>query len=357
MMKKNIDSNIWDLEKLSDPKLYHAPIDIDNIDSDKLISNLKMMYKIRFTEQKLAISKKNNLIGGPVHLGVGQEAIAVGVSANLTKKDKIFGAHRSHSHILAQGSSIRKLFSETLGRDNGLSKGMGGSMHLCDVENGFIGSVPIVAGTVSLAVGAGIATKLQNSSNIAVAYFGDGAAEEGTVHESMNLAKVTNSQVLFVVENNLLSSHMYITQRQPLHSIARFAYAHDITFEIIDGNNVIAVKEATERLVKLCREGKGPVFLEAITYRWYGHVDWYEDIDVGMKRSKEEIDEWKKRDPIKRLVESLIIKEICTEKEISDMKNNIKKEIDELWNKALEDKFPDDDALLKYVYSNQEVSL
>ncbi|NQW57452.1 MAG: thiamine pyrophosphate-dependent dehydrogenase E1 component subunit alpha, partial [Polynucleobacter sp.] len=260
-----------------------------------------MMLKIRTVENKLANMRKSGLIGGPVHLGAGQEAVAVGISKHLRKSDRIFSGHRSHAHLLALGTEPRKLFAEVLGKQSGLNKGMGGSMHLWDGPNGFYGSVPIVAGTVPLAVGAALASKLQGKGDISVAYFGDGAIEEGVVHESLNLARQLQVPILFVCENNLFSSHMHISQRQPLTSVARFALANDIQCEVIDGNNIVSVEESAGKMIDIARTKHLPVFIEAFTYRHYGHVDWREDIDVGVNRSPEDLNLWKSRDPIDRL--------------------------------------------------------
>ena len=162
-------------------------------------------------------------------------------------------------------------------------------MHLIDKSKGFYGSVPIVSGTVPLAVGAGLACKMQKTSNVAVSYFGDGALEEGVVHESLNLASLYKLPVIFIVENNLFASHMHISLRQPNLSTTRFAVANNIPFEIIDGNNITDVSKAAKNAIKITRSGEGPFFIEAITYRWNGYVDWRDDIDVGIQRSKEDL--------------------------------------------------------------------
>src|SRR5688572_24083070 len=294
-----------DLGDLADPSRYHEDLVIEGCDSGTLEMQMRTMLAIRMVEQHLAAMRRDGHIGGPVHLGVGQEAIAVGVSKHLRSSDMVFGAHRSHSHVLALGGSIRALFAEVLGKDTGMSRGMGGSMHLWDGPNGFHGSVPIVAGTVPLAVGAGLASKLKGSDNIAVTYFGDGAVEEGGVQESLNLAKVLGAHVLFVAENNFFSSHMHISLRQPSNTTARFAVAHCLPYEIVDGNDVVAVARAAEGLVERIRRGEGPAFLEAVTFRWLGHVDWREDLDVGVARSSDDLALWRARDPIARLERSM----------------------------------------------------
>lgn len=340
-----------DLKDLSNPKKFHNPISIKNEDAETLQQMLSLMLLIRKTEHQLAFGKKNNLIGGPVHLGAGQEAIAVGVSRNLRKTDRIFGGHRSHSHLLALNPNFYKLFAEVLGKETGFSKGMGGSMHLYDQPNGFYGSVPIVAGTVPLAVGAALAAKLQKTDDIGVAYIGDGAVEEGVVHESFNLAKTQKAPILFVIENNLFASHMHIATRQPSDMISRFATANEIPHKLLDGNDVVAVAKASKELIDDMRSGKGPALIELVTYRWYGHVDWRDDVDVGVERSLTDINNWKARDPILRLSKSMIKEKMWTTEQEKNLNNKIDKEIQIAWEKAMNDPYPSSDATLKYVYS------
>lgn len=345
--------NWCDLGDLADPAKYHEPINIQGQDPMVLKSQLRKMLTIRMVEQHLALMRKNGSIGGPVHLGVGQEAIAVGVSECLRSSDKVFGAHRSHSHVLALGSSMHGLFAEVLGKDTGLSRGMGGSMHLWDGPRGFYGSVPIVAGTVPLAVGAALAAKLKGTDDIGVSYLGDGAVEEGAVQESLNLARMLNAPVLFVVENNFFSSHMHIRLRQPLNATARFAVAHDIPFEVVDGNDVVAVHKAAERLISRARSGGGPGFLEAVTFRWYGHVDWREDIDVGVERSTEDLTNWRARDPVSRLTVSLERAGVWLAADQIALVEGLNRLIAEAWDRAMSDPWPHADALLDRVYAPQ----
>ena len=309
-----------------------------------------MMLKIRIVENKLADMRKSGLIGGPIHLGAGQAALAVGISKHLRKSDRIFSGHRSHAHLLALGAEPRKLFAEVLGKQNGLTKGMGGSMHLWDGPNGFYGSVPIVAGTVPLAVGAAIASKIQGKGDISVAYFGDGAIEEGVVHESLNLARQLQVPILFVCENNLFSSHMHISQRQPLTSVARFAAANDIQSEVIDGNNIVSVEESAKKLIQIARTDNLPVFIEAFTYRHYGHVDWREDIDVGVNRSPKDLELWKSRDPIGRLETAMLSDRLLDKVELEQMKLQISNQIDTDWELAMQDPQAETSSLLSDVY-------
>jgi TPP-dependent pyruvate/acetoin dehydrogenase alpha subunit len=331
---------------------FDLKLDLDSRLRHELIDNLSRMIQIRVAEYKIASLRKLGHIGGPVHLGAGQEAIAVGISKYLSKSDKVFSGHRSHAHLLAMGSDPYKLFAEVLGKSTGLNKGMGGSMHLWDGPNGFYGSVPIVAGTVPLAVGAALALKMQKKDSISVTYFGDGAIEEGVVHESLNLARQLKVPVLFVCENNLFSSHMHISQRQPLQSVARFSIANDIETEIVDGNNILDVENAASKLIDIARKKKMPVFIEAITYRHYGHVDWQEDVDVGINRSLEDLKLWKLRDPIIRLEAALFEADLLTKDELHEIKTNINNEIDLACKQAFNDSEPESESLLDFVYKD-----
>jgi pyruvate dehydrogenase E1 component alpha subunit len=252
------------------------------------------------------------------------------------------------------GASVYRLFAEILGNETGLSRGMGGSMHLWDQPNGFYGSVPIVSGTVPLAVGAALAAKIQGSGDVGLSYLGDGAVEEGVVHESLNLARMQNAPVIFVVENNFFASHMHISLRQPKEATARFAAANDIPYEIVDGNDVVKVRNAAARLIKQAREGGGPGFLEAVTYRWYGHVDWREDIDVGVNRSAEEVEAWRKHDPIARLVKALFQIGRLDQKNLANIENDVSLEVENAWDKALTDPHPPLSAITSSVYVGRE---
>jgi TPP-dependent pyruvate/acetoin dehydrogenase alpha subunit len=346
------------LNSLADPSEFNGELDLSNTVKERLYSFMESMLRIRLAELRLADGRRDGLIGGPVHLGVGQEAVAVGVSAALRASDRVFGAHRSHSHLLALGASLEGLFAEVLGRDTGHSRGMGGSMHLWDKPNGFYGSVPIVAGTVPLAVGAGLAAKLQNSDDVSIAYMGDGAVEEGIVHESLNLARIQDVPVIFIVENNLFASHMHISSRQPCDSTARFAVANSIPHRLVDGNDVIAVANAAAELIEAARLGRGPGFIEAVTFRWYGHVDWREDIDVGVHRSVEELNKWRQRDPIRRLKDAMVNANFLKEKKAVALEDDLRAEVENAWAAAIRAPYPDERAIMDRVYyKNNETQI
>lgn len=349
MKSNNLAREISEGNELS-TNLLNEKINLDLFSIETWMEKLKLMLLIRMVEQKIADERKNAAIGGPVHLSSGQEAIAVGISTHLSDRDYVFSAHRSHAHLLALDQDLNKLFAELLGRATGFSRGMGGSMHLWSGSKGFHGSVPIVAGTVSIAVGAGLASNLRNEDSIAVTFFGDGAMEEGVVHESLNLAKKLNSPTLFVCENNFFSSHLHISQRQPSALNSRFAASNLIKHEVIDGNNISDVVSASSRLISSIRKNREPAFLEAITFRHFGHVDWREDTDVGVRRSVSEIEIWKSRDPIYRLSHALKSSGYLSDKIEEDLHREIESQIYKAWQKSVDDPFPPASATLDSVY-------
>ena len=199
-----------EVNELIDPLKFRDQIDIDGIEKTMLIDMLRKMILIRKAEEKLSEHVESGKIKCPCHLGIGQEAIGVAVALIMKKTDRAFGAHRSHAHFLALNENTYSLFAEVLGKYDGCSHGMGGSMHIVDNENGFKGSVPIVGATIPIATGAGLAAKMDKGGDIAISYFGDGSCEEGVFHESLNMASIMNLPVLYVCENNLFASHLHI---------------------------------------------------------------------------------------------------------------------------------------------------
>ncbi|HEY9605361.1 MAG TPA: thiamine pyrophosphate-dependent dehydrogenase E1 component subunit alpha, partial [Allocoleopsis sp.] len=259
------DSLTPNLGILADPTQLTEPINIEGCNLELLASQLKRMILIRRVEETIADMVATREARCPCHLAIGQEATAVGVAEHLRKSDRIFGCHRSHAHYLALGGEPYTLFAEILGRITGCAGGMGGSMHLYDPERGLLGTVPIVAATIPIATGAALAAKMDNGTDIAVAFFGDGATEEGVFHESLNLASVLGLPILFVCENNLFSSHLHISLRQPYNSITRYAVAHGMATQVVDGNDVVAVSRAASELINQARESRKPALLETVT--------------------------------------------------------------------------------------------
>lgn len=341
---------IQEVSKLINPLEFRFNIDISGIDKQLLVDMLRKMILIRKAEEKIAEHVETGKIKCPCHLGIGQEAVGVAVGLVMRKTDRAFGAHRSHTHYLALNEDTFSLFAEVLGKFDGCSHGMGGSMHIVDNKNGFKGSVPIVGATIPIATGGGLAAKMDKKGDIAISYFGDGACEEGVLHESLNMASVMNLPVLYVCENNLFSSHLHIDLRQPSNTTARFAKAHQMKNATVDGNDVVGMfKLLTTELSKM-RETNNPFFMEAFTYRWRGHVGHREDIDVGVKRG-DDLKSWKMRDPIQRLVLSMIEAGLFTETDFTILSESIQNKIDADWAKADLSEYPNPDFLLKPVYS------
>jgi TPP-dependent pyruvate/acetoin dehydrogenase alpha subunit len=345
------DRSQLSLGPLADPQEFTQPIALRNVATESLLADLEKMVLIRCVEEAIASLVVSGEARCPCHLAVGQEAVAVGVARHLTSRDRLYGAHRSHSQFLALGGTPESLIAEILGKETGCSKGMGGSMHLVDESCGFGGSVPIVAGTVPVAVGAAMAFKIRKLPHVGVAFFGDGACEEGVVHESMNLASSMKLPVLFVVENNLFSSHLDIHLRQPGNRVARFAEAHAIAAEVVDGNDVLAVADAADRLVSRARRGEGPGFIEAVTYRWLGHVGADANIDVGVRRSLHEVALWKKRDPIARLEAALTSERGVEAARLGEIRGKVKMIVEDALSAARSAPYPSADALLGRVYA------
>lgn len=229
------------------------------------------MLRIRRIEEALADRYAEQEMRCPMHLCIGQEAIAVGVCAALSAEDVVFSNHRAHGHYLAKGGNLNAMVAELYGRSTGCCGGRGGSMHLIDLEAGFLGSTPIVGGTVPLAVGSAWASSLKQSGQITVVFFGDGCFEEGVVHESMNFATLHKLPVIFVCENNNFSVYTHVDERQPERPIYRLAEAHGMAAYTGDGNNVEEVLTIARTAVDLARQGQGPQFIELHTYRWREH--------------------------------------------------------------------------------------
>jgi pyruvate dehydrogenase E1 component alpha subunit len=335
---------------LADPHRHQQPLDLQGAAPAVVAGYLERMLTIRLAEEAIGTLVEEGLAKTPCHLAIGQEAVAVGVSAALRPSDRVFGGHRSHAHLLALGGDLDGLFAEILGKASGLSRGMGGSMHLYAPGIGFHGCVPLVGATIPIAVGAALACRLDGGDAVAVSYFGDGAAEEGVFHESLNLAASQRLPVLFVCENNLFSSHLDIQLRQPSDRIARFADAHAIRAMTVDGNDVLAVAAAADALVRHARSGAGPAFLEAVTYRHRGHVGPNDDVDVGVRRTMSELAQWKRRDPIERLTAALLGAGYATAASIESLRSGIRARIGAARAHAEAAPYPDPSALLGAVY-------
>lgn len=311
-----------------------------------------MMKRIRVCEESLIepIIKKKILC--PVHLYSGEEAIATGVCAALEKEDYIFGNHRSHGHYLAKGGNMGTMIAEIYCKESGCSHGRGGSMHLIDPENGIMGVVPIVAGTIPLATGAALASKIRKEKRIVVSFFGDGASGEGGLYESLNFASLKKLPIIFICENNQYSTHLPLNEIRVNNKISEIAKPFCIENYTADGNDVLEVYKLAQKAVKKCRNGEGPIFIEFITYRFRGHVG-PNDIIHGTQRDirpKEQIELWKLNDPIIRFKKYLSDNEILSEDEINKIDQLCQDEVSKANKFALESQSPDIKELGKYVF-------
>jgi len=306
------------------------------------------MLRIRIFEERAADLVEAGEIKTPCHLYIGQEAIAAGVCAALNRDDYIWGGHRSHGHYLAKGGDLRAMMAELYGKVTGCSRGRGGSMHLVAPEVGIMGTVPLVAATIPMAVGTALASRQRRDSRVSVAFFGDGAIEEGHVHESMNLAAVYRLPVLFVCENNFYASHMHLLERRAADNILEVAAAHGFEGARLDGNDVVAVYRAAASAVARARRGEGPTLLECRTYRWRGHVGPSWDMDVGVKR-KDELKDWLPRDPIVQ-VRARLPAEGVDEAELDRMDQEVRREVEDAVAFARQSPYPDPKTLLDHVY-------
>jgi len=324
-------------------------------DKNFLLELYRTMLKIRLTEESFIEPILSGQILTPVHLYTGQEAIATGVSATLKKNDYVFGNHRSHGHYLAKGGNLFEMISEIYCKKSGCSRGKGGSMHLCAPEVNFLGSAPIVGGTISLATGAALASKIRRDKKVTVIFFGDGATGEGALYESINFASLNNLPIIFVCENNFYATHMPILECRKSARISPSFKAMIPFCKTCDGNDVLKVYSLTAEAVEKCRSGKGPAFIEFLTYRMRGHVGPDDNIqgchtDI---RPKDEIQKWKHKDPIKRFEKFLLSKKICSKQDMEFMKENISNMITAAHKKARADTFPESEALKDNLFFHQ----
>lgn len=308
----------------------------------------RMMVLIRAVEDRIGELVLAGEIKTPCHLSIGQEAIPAGVCAALQPDDSLWGGHRSHGHYLAKGGDLRAMMAEIFGKATGCARGRGGSMHLVDTAQGIFGTVPLVAATIPLAVGAALSAKLRRTGQVAVAFFGDGATDEGHFHESLNLAALYRLPVLFVCENNFYSTHLTMKERRAKDNIVESADLHGLSGERVDGNDVMAVRGAADQAVQRARAGEGPTLLECRTYRWRGHVGPADDLEVGEGRRRE-LDEWRQRDPIARCRERLRAQGLSPER-FESLEAAVRDEVEEAVTFARRSPAPDESELLHHVY-------
>ncbi len=316
---------------------------------ERLLGLYRTMLRIRRFEERVAELITAGEIKTPCHLYIGQEAIATGVCAALQVKDSVWGGHRSHGHYLAKGGDMSSMMAEIYGKATGCSGGRGGSMHLLAKEVGIFGTVPLVAATIPLAVGAALASKQRGDAGVAVSFFGDGAASEGHFHESLNMASLYMLPVVFVCENNFYSSHLSLAEHRAEDNIFQAAEAHGLPGLRLDGNDVVAVYHAASEAVERARSGMGPTLLECRTYRWRGHVGPSWDTDVGVRR-RDELKTWLPKDPLARLRKRLIDSKIPMD-EFDRIDREVRDEIEAAVLFARESPAPEPSDLYEHVYT------
>jgi pyruvate dehydrogenase E1 component alpha subunit len=317
----------------------------------KLLYIYKKMLSIRLFEESLIEPIMQGEVKTPCHLYSGEEAIAVGICSNLNKEDVLFSNHRSHGHYLAKGGSLEKLLAEIFGKKTGCSKGRGGSMHVIDNEKGMLGSVPIVAGTISLTLGAAMKFKIKKQKRVAVSFFGGGSTAEGVVYESLNFAALKNLPIIFACENNLYATHMPINECLANTNIYKMA-EHFMPSYRVDGNDILKVLEVSRKLIEDSKKNKGPAFIEFLTYRQKGHVGPDDNIqgehtDI---RSDKEVKDWLEKDPIKRFEKYLITENILNKREKEKAYNDVKTEIKKAYEFMKKSPYPSEKDLFKHVY-------
>jgi len=307
----------------------------------------KQMLKIRLFEEKVFDLYAQNLVPGTIHLYLGEEAIAVGICTALNKDDYITSTHRGHGHCIAKGAELKRTMAEILGKKTGYCKGKGGSMHIADFSIGMLGATAVVGAGLPIAVGAALSAKLRKTNQVVACFFGEGASNQGTFHESINMASTWHLPVIFVCENNLYAMGTRQSRVMNIENIADRATAYGIPGTVVDGNDVLAVYEATQKAVERARKGEGPTLIECKTYRHKGHSR----VDPAKYRPKEEVEEWLAKDPIKRFKQKLLQTSTLTEAEVQQIEKEITVEIEETVKFAMESPYPTPEEALEDVYA------
>ena len=303
---------------------------------EKLVEMYRKMFEIRSFEEKVFELYAQNMVPGTIHLYAGEEAVAVGVCSNLRKNDYITSTHRGHGHCIAKGADPKKIMAEILGKKTGYCKGKGGSMHIADFSVGMLGATAVVGAGIPIAVGAGLSIKLRGTDQVVACFFGEGASNQGTFHEGINLAAIWKLPVLFICENNLYAMGTRQSRVMLIKDIADRAAAYGIPGVVVDGNDVLAVYEAAGKAVERARKGEGPTLIECKTYRHKGHSR----IDPAKYRPREEVEEWLRKDPIKRFKEKLLKEKLLSEVEIQGIEMEVTNEIEKAVKFAVESPYP-----------------
>jgi pyruvate dehydrogenase E1 component alpha subunit len=301
----------------------NRPAVYDRLSAAELREALRKMYLIRRFEEGAEQSYMRGLIHGTMHLSIGQEASAVGVCAALGEADKITSTHRGHGHCIAKGADVKLMFAEFFGKETGYCRGRGGSMHIADVERGNLGANGIVGGGLPIAVGAALAIRQRKRTDVVVCFFGDGASNEGAFHEALNMAALWKLPVIFVCENNKYGMSTSTERSMSVKNVADRAVAYAMPGRIVDGNNFADVAEAAHEAIARARAGGGPSLIESKTYRIRGHSR----SDRNRYRTKDEIEEWSRRDPIVLFADELVGFGVLTRDDIAQLEREVETEI------------------------------
>jgi len=315
--------------------------------TERWLHAYRQMVKIRFFEERVNELYRGAKMPGLAHLYIGEEAVAVGICEALRQDDYITSTHRGHGHCLAKGAAVDRMFAELLGKEPGYCRGKGGSMHIADHENGNLGANAIVGGSTGIASGAAMSAKKRGTDQVAVCFFGDGALGQGVLYEVMNMAALWKLPVIYACENNLYGEYTHYSETTAGEMIAR-AQAFGIPAEQVDGQDVRAVNEATERAVERARTGDGPTFLVLDTYRFHGHH--VGDVDRAYYRSKDEEQEWSStRDPI-ALLTARLREEGVSDETLEQIRAEAQQEVDAGVEFALAAPYPDENEVDQHVY-------
>lgn len=326
----------------------HAPRDLDPKIEKRMFQSL---LRIRRIEERIADLYPEQEMRCPVHLSIGQEAVAVGVCAALSLGDYVLSGHRSHGHYLAKGGDLKAMMAELYGKATGCSQGKGGSMHLVDLSVGFLGAAPIVASTIPIAVGAAFGSLLRGENRATVVFFGEAATEEGVFSESLDFAVLKGLPIIFVCENNLYSVYSPLEVRQSSkRDLAVIARGHGVGMLRGDGNNVGEVYRLASEAVERAMRSDGPTLLELVTYRSREHVGPYYDDDLGYRPAAEVL-AWKTRDPLEQASQAILRSGALTQQQIDEMDRRLSFEIDEAVAFAKESPFPEESLLWEHLYA------
>jgi TPP-dependent pyruvate/acetoin dehydrogenase alpha subunit len=321
---------------------------VAEIDTPRLLEMYRRMVQIRTLEDLAGRYFAEGLVPGFVHLYAGEEAVAVGVCSHLTDRDYITSTHRGHGHCIAKGVDMPGMVAELMGKATGTCKGKGGSMHIADVDKGMLGANGIVGAGLPLAAGAALTARTLGTGGVAVSFFGDGAANQGTFHEAINLAAIWKLPAVFVCENNGYAESTPTRYHCSSTDIANRAGAYEIPGVVVDGLDLFAVYEAAGEAIARARRGDGPSIVEAKTYRYYGHFQG----DMITYRTDDEVNAYKQRDAIQQVRTYALQRGLVSEADLTTIDAEVRSELEKAWDEAKAAPWPDDSELLTDVYVN-----